>query len=870
MTDSVEFVVNGARTVLQVGPERTLLSLLRGELGLTGAKYGCGEGVCGACTVLVDNEPARACVVPVRDVAGRSVTTIEGLARTDVLHPVQRAFVECGAMQCGFCTSGMIMSAVALLQKYPQPDEQQVKSEMEGNICRCCTYPRIVRAIRRAAQLLQSGETSARPAAYAPGMIQPEIAAPAGGPWDLARPKAREYFPTLSDGLVVVLSPDRRAAGRRGGWPPALEAWLHVGADGAVTAFTGKVEMGQDNRTALCQLVAEELRVPLQSVRLIMGDTDVVPFDVGTYGSRSMPDAGESLSSAAATARQLLVEMAAERWGVSDARLTAEAGAIRQAGSAHSVVYGELLRGVRRLEVVTKGMTVTPKSGWTTAGARLTKLTGVEVVTGSLRYISDLSRPGMLYGRLLQPPAYGAILRALDLSRAQAMPGVTVVHADSFVGVAAPERALAQRAADAIQAEWDFAPQASERDLADYLRAHPIEGEGWEGAVHHETGPVDEALAAAATRLSATYTSAYISHVPMETRSVLAEWQGERLTVWSGTQVPFVTRAGIAEALQIPETSVRVIVPATGGGFGGKTTEELAVGAARLARASKKPVKITCSRQEEFTGGHFRPAAIISVQSGATADGTLSAWEFKTYNAGSAAILTPYDIPNQHIDYQPCDSPLPQGPYRALAATANHFARESHMDELALRLQADPLEFRLRHLSDERLKAVFRAAAERAGWAGRGRQPGHGMGIAGGVEKGGRVATVVEVRMLADARLQIVRIVTAFECGAIVNPDNLENQVEGATVMGLGGALFEAIHFEGGRVLNANLAMYRVPRFSDVPPIEVVLLDRPDQPSAGGGETPIVAVAPALANALCEATGSRIRSMPLLPRGRLA
>jgi CO/xanthine dehydrogenase Mo-binding subunit len=275
------------------------------------------------------------------------------------------------------------------------------------------------------------------------------------------------------------------------------------------------------------------------------------------------------------------------------------------------------------------------------------------------------------------------------------------------------------------------------------------------------------------------------------------------------------------------------------------------------------------SRQEEFTWGHFRPAAVIDVRSGATRQGRIVAWQFQTINAGPSAIHNPYQVPNQSIDYQPAASPLAQGPYRALAATANNFARESHMDELAERLDLDPLEMRLAHLDDDRLAAVLRAAAERVGWARRQRGGGHGMGIAAGIEKDGRVATSVEVVAHPDRRIEIVRVVTAFECGAIVNPENLTNQIEGAIVMGLGGAEFEAIHFGGGRILNPAFSEYRVPRFHDCPPIEVILLDRKDVASAGAGETPIICVAPALAGAIFEATGQRLRALPLLPEGLL-
>jgi len=474
----------------------------------------------------------------------------------------------------------------------------------------------------------------------------------------------------------------------------------------------------------------------------------------------------------------------------------------------------------------------------------------------------------MLLARVLHPPALGAALRSADLAAAQAMPGVVAVRHGDFIGVAAPDSAAAERAIAAITVEWDVELQPGERSLVEDLRSNPIElEEGWAGPFHHHVGDVDAALGEAPVRLEETYTTAYIAHAPLETRAVLAHWSDGRLTLWTGTQTPFRVRHQLAEELKVEESRVRVIVPPTGGGFGGKHVAGAALEAARLALAAGRPVKLAWTREEEFRWGYFRPAAVIDVRSAAASDGTVMAWEFKNFNAGSPAILTPYRIPNQRIDFQPAASPLPQGAYRALAATTNTFARESHMDELAHRLDRDPLELRLACLEDGRLAAVLRAAAEGAGWAARSRGGGRGMGIAAGMEKGGRVATCIEVEARAGGPVHLVRVLTAYECGAIVNPDTVRNQVEGATVMALGGAMFEAVHFDNGRVLNPSFATYRVPRFTDIPPIDVVLVDRPDVASAGAGETPMIAVAPALANAIFEATGVRIRSLPLIPDG---
>ncbi|HKF25548.1 MAG TPA: molybdopterin cofactor-binding domain-containing protein, partial [Candidatus Acidoferrum sp.] len=307
-----------------------------------------------------------------------------------------------------------------------------------------------------------------------------------------------------------------------------------------------------------------------------------------------------------------------------------------------------------------------------------------------------------------------------------------------------------------------------------------------------------------------------------------------------------------------------VIVPDTGSAYGGKHTGDAAVEAARLAKAANGPVKLVWTREEEFTWAYFRPAGLIEVKSALDGDGKLTAWEFHNYHSGSSGIETPYDVPNQLVQYHAVPLVLRCGSYRGLAATANHFARETHMDELARAANLDPLEFRFRNLSDPRLRAVLAAAAKKFGWPPKKSTPGQGFGIAAGNEKGSYVATCAEV--ISDAKsnpIRVVRLVTAFECGAIVNPNGLGNQVAGAAIQGLGGALFESIRFENGRIKNPHFASYRVPRFRDLPEIETVLLDRKDLASAGAGETPIMAVAPAVGNALFDATGDRRRTMPL-------
>jgi isoquinoline 1-oxidoreductase len=583
---------------------------------------------------------------------------------------------------------------------------------------------------------------------------------------------------------------------------------------------------------------------------------------MGTFGSRTTPTMAPQLRKVGAAAREALIALAAEKWRADRSAITVAAGKLTNTATGQTIGFGELTQG-RKMTTTVDAVPLTPADHWAVAGTSVTKVNARDIVTGAHRYPSDILRPGMLVGAVFRPPVAGSKLVSFDASKAESLRAVIVREGD-FAGFAAEDERTAETAIAAISAKWEYAAKPSSKDLFDYLKAHPES----RGGANPERGSIDESLASSDHKLDATYTVAYIAHTPLEPRAAVAEWNENKLTVWTGTQRPFGVRTELAEAFGIPEDHVRVIVPDMGSGYGGKHTGECAIEATRLAKAAKKPVKLIWSREEEFRFAYFRPAGVIDIRSGINADGVLTAWEFHNYNSGPSGINTPYDVPNHRIEFHPVDSPLRQGSYRGLAATANHFARESHMDDLAGAAGLDPLEFRLKNLKDPRLRAVLQAAAEKFGWREAKSSPARGFGLACGVEKGGYVASCAEVSIAQPGgKVKIDRVVTAFECGAIVNPEHLKNQVEGSVVMGIGGALFEAIEFTNGEIVNAQLSKYRVPRFPDTPVLETVLLDRKDLPPAGAGETPIVALAPAVGNAIFHATGMRIRSLPMVPNG---
>ena len=632
----------------------------------------------------------------------------------------------------------------------------------------------------------------------------------------------------------------------RGPTPTTLNARLHIAKDGTITVFSGKVEGGQGARTEIAQAAAEELGVPLDQVQVILADTDLTPDDGGTFGSQTTPRTIPAIREACAAARKLFDDFAAHS----------------PAGKKPS--YADLASDEKFIESakenVPRDVTVIVPGDWKILGTPASRPNARDLVTGAHKYPSDQIRPGMLYGKILRPASFGAKLKDVDLTEAEVMADVVVIRDDDFVGVAAPTTFLAKRAIAAVEktAQWDSPPHPSSNTLSDYLRKN---------AKKQPANPFAEEIQSAAKTLTATFEVPYVQHAPMEPRAAVAEWKDGKLTVWTATQNPINVRRELANAFHISEDHVRVIVPDFGGGFGGKHTGECAVEAARLAQAAKKPVALRYTRAEEFTWAYFRAAAVIDLHATLDASGKITSWYSGDINYGTPGIESPYAIAKHKSEFIESDPPLRQGSYRALAATANNFAHESFMDELAAAVGMDPLSFRIAHLENPRLRAVLEEAAKQFDFATRRTRTDQndiGVGIACATEKGSCVATCAEVEIdRAKNVIRVRHICQTFECGAILNPANLESQCQGAIMQGLGPALRESSEFDQGRITNASFFSYEVPRFADLPKLDVHLMNRPDLPSAGAGETPLIALAPAIANAVCHATGQRIRQMPI-------
>jgi isoquinoline 1-oxidoreductase len=694
------------------------------------------------------------------------------------------------------------------------------------------------------------------------------------GPAELDR---REFFRRVGMGLTVFFVADpvlaqpepARPPGRQG-YPTDFNAYLRIGEDGRVTCFVGKVELGQGTKTSLAQLLAEDLDVPLESVDMVMGDTELCPWDMGTFGSLSIRMFGPVLRSAAAEARAVLLAMAAERLKAPVGRLEAKGGVITDtADRTRRVTYAQLTRGKRIERHLEKPPAVKPAPAFTVIGQSAPRRDALEKVTGQAKYAGDFAFPGMLHGKVLRPPVHGAKLTSLDTSAAERFEGARVVRDGDLVAVLHERPDLAEKALGLIRAQFDRpAATVDDRSIFDHLvRAAPA------GEVVHESGSLGEGEKLATLRFDETYLNSYVAHATLETHSAVAKMEDGRVTVWASTQAPFIVRGQVAEALGLPPEKVRVITPYVGAGFGGKTGGLQAVEAARLARIAGGSVQVVWDRAEEFFHDTFRPAAVVRIRSGLTGVGRVAFWDFDVIGAGDREAKQFYDVAHQRTvshggwhGEQTGLHPFGVGPWRAPSVNTNTFARESHIDLMASRAGADPVEFRLSHLTDPRMRRVLSAAAEKFGWKPQPAPSGRGVGVACAIYLGTYVATMAEAAVDRDSgRVRVKRVVCAQDMGVVVNPEGARQQMEGSITMGLGYALTEEVRFRGGEILERNFDTYEIPRFSWVPEIETVLIDAPDVPASGGGEPPIVCMGAVVANAIHDAAGVRMRQLPMAP-----
>jgi isoquinoline 1-oxidoreductase len=672
----------------------------------------------------------------------------------------------------------------------------------------------------------------------------------------------------LGGGIVVYVS-----AGDPISWalsPADFNAFLRIAADGRVTCFTGKIEMGQGVITSLAQMLADELVVPLASVDMVMGDTLLCPHDGGTFGSLTTKYFGPTLRQAAAEARTVLIQLAAEKIGVPAKQLTvADGQVIDSQNPNHRVTYAQLTGGKIIERHVKQSAAPLPASQHTISGKATGRIDARQKVTGEARYSGDIRLDGMLYAKILRPPAHDAVLKSVNLERAREVSGVKVIRDGDLIAALHQYPDVAQKALDRIIVEWEQPePKVDNRNIFDYLLDSAPSAE-----IVTQSGSIESGRNLAAQSFESVYLNHYVAHAPMEPHTAVVQVEGQKATVWASTQTPFWAQQEVARTLGLASGDVRVITPFVGGGFGGKTRNQQVIEAARLSRLAGKPVQVAWTRKEEFFYDSFRPAAVIKVASGLDRNQRIVYWDYDNYFAGSRSSEPFYDIPHQRVAARggwmgggSQAHPFAVGAWRAPGSNSNVFAMESQIDVMAAAAGMDPLTFRLANLTDKRMRNVLNAAAEKFGHRFAKAPTKRGFGMACTDYKGTYVATMAEVKVAEKSgEVRVERIVCAQDTGEVINPEGIRLQMEGCITMGLGYVLSEEIRFSGGKIFDENFDTYVLPRFSWLPKIETVLVDNPAMPPQGAGEPAITPMGAVIANAVYDAIGVRLYQLPMTP-----
>lgn len=672
-----------------------------------------------------------------------------------------------------------------------------------------------------------------------------------------------------------------------------IDDWLHVEPDGTVTVLCGKVELGTGVRTALAQIVAEELDVPFEHVQMVMGDTARTPDEGYTAGSKTIQSSGANLRQASAEARQVLLEMASDQLDAAVDELDVHDGVVTvRHHPTRTITYAQLVGGKPFNREMTGKARLKSPDAYRIVGKPVPRVEIPGKFTGAPSFVHDIRLPGMLHGRVVRPPSPGAELVSLD---ADSVRDARVVHLGAFLGVVGEREEQAVRAARDLKVEWRETKRFPRmEDLYDELRRQPTVDR-----MVLEQGDSESALERAAVRREAFYCQPYQAHASIGPSCAVADYQDDGVTIWCSTQGVYPLARTLADLLQLPVERVHLIFAEGAGCYGQNGSDDVAADAAILSRAAGKPVRVQWSRADEFGWEPYAPAMVIRMRGGVDAHGRIVGWEYEAWSPTHAArprsgaeILagqlisgkpppprafflggdrnapTDYTLPNQRVlMHWLADSPLRASSFRALGATANTLANESFMDELALAARVDPVQFRLSHLEDPRARAVLQTAAQSAHW-GDPLPEGEGRGVAfvHYENQNAYVATVAHVavdRKSGDARVK--HITVAHDCGLVINPDGLKNQIEGNVIQSLSRALKEEVRFDESHITSVDWDTYPILKFEDVPEVEVVLINRPDQPAVGAGEPSTTTTGPAVANAIDAATGARVRQVPFSP-----
>jgi nicotinate dehydrogenase subunit B len=719
-----------------------------------------------------------------------------------------------------------------------------------------------------------------------------------------------------------------QAQGFNGQGSSQLDSWIAIAADGRVTAYTGKAELGQGLFTAQTQLIAEELGVAIDRVTLVQCDTATTPDQGTTSGSQSHPANfnQSNLALAAATAREALLQLASARLAAPVEGLALQNGVIiAKADPSKKVSYGELLGGKRFDIPLNRSAKRKPAHEWTVLGKPVPRLDLPAMVTAQFEFVHNVRVPGMLHGRVVRPPSVGATLTAVDESSVRQVPGfVKLVVKNNFVGVVAEKPWQAVQAAQALKATWTPGPGLPKHgDFFDYLRNQKPTRD----AFVVNSKDVDAALAGAAKVIKSTYYHPYQMHGSMGTACAVADVQGSRATIWSPTQAVHPLKKSTASLLGMPAENVHVIFTRGSGCYGLNGADTVSYDAALMSQAVARPVRVQLMRSDEMAWENYGAAYVIDQRVGLDANGNLVAWDYEAWSptlgnrpgnetpgnvitgtlAGrEPAAFAPRGPASEPAGFNNGSNAAPSyvagcvggrcggggtirservlshtvksffftGPLRSPARLQNTFAHESFMDEIAAAVKADPIAYRLRHLSHPRLIDVLKAVTKAANWDARpspkpgtlrtGVVAGRGASLVAYEGDNGYCAMVAEVAVDQDTgAVTVKRVVLAQDCGPISNPDGMRNQIEGGVLQGMSRALMEEVTWDDQKVTSVDWSSYGSwTGWSDLPTIESVLINRPDEEATGAGETAITIVAAAIGNAIFDATGARVRQVP--------
>ncbi len=651
-------------------------------------------------------------------------------------------------------------------------------------------------------------------------------------------------------------------------------AYLRIKEDGRVDCLVGKIEMGQSAYTSLKQLLAEELDVALESVDIIMGDTDLCPYDAGTWGSLSIRSFGPELRAGGAEGRAVLLEMASKALKVSKENLTVSDGVVSVKNSTSKTIsYAELVKGKQVIRTISEDTPIKRPSEFKIIGKSVKRHDAESKVTGEAKFSADIQLPGMLYASIVRPPDHRAKLVSVDTADANNIPGVLIVNEGGIVAALHKDPEIAQQAQGKIKAKWDFA----QSDVNDETIFDHLEKTGTKEKIVEENGDTSISIGDDEIDVEERYLDGYKAHAPIETHVATAMMEGDKLVMWASSQTPFGSKSDIAAELDMEEENVHLKQIFLGGGFGGKIYNPQAIETAKLAKITGLPVQLAYTRREEFFYDYFRPAAVVKAKSIAKRSGELQLWDYDVYYAGARGSQFFYETPNKKVRTLGDDKTgekghfFPTGAWRAPANNTNTFARESQIETMASKIGMDPIEFRLKNLKNEHMIRTLKLAADKFGWKPIKGPSGKGWGVACGFDAGTWVALIVEVDVnKATGHVQVKRCVCAQDMGLVVNPHGAAIQAEGGITMGLGYALSEDIEFEGGKINSRNFDTYHITTFSMTPKIETVYIDDPEAAPQGGGEPAIVCTGGAVGNAIFDACGARVTRMPMTPERVLA